>query len=334
VQAGEPAMRVCEPSEFVGTIAHLLQDESAAAALGSAARSLVDQLYSWDRISPSLGLRLRRTRATLNDHAPFFTVVIPTYERHDKLWEVVEALADQTFTDFEVVVVDQSRERWPGRDSYPELELLYIHTDVKGATLARNTGAFHARGTVLAFTDDDCLPFPEWLERARGYFDQEQLIGVEGLISSDKRFDPNYRAVTNEGFEGLGFMTANLFLRREVFMAVDGFDPSFDHPHFREDTDLGWRASAHGQFAFAHDVCVYHPPHPRSIGREDAVQRARFFEKDALLLRKHPDRYRELFLSEAHFRLTEGFRENFLHGAEKYGVAIDEFYLEHLAARA
>jgi hypothetical protein len=79
---------------------------------------------------------------------------------------------------------------------------------------------------------------------------------------------------------------------------------------------------------------VFHPPHPRSVEREAQATRARFFEKDALLLKKHPDRYKSLFLIEGHYRNTAGFREHFMRGSVKYGVAIDEFYSALLSAPA
>ena len=151
----------------------------------------------------------------------------------------------------------------------------------------------------------------------RRYFENARVVGVEGLIVSDRVNDPDYRAVTNVGFEGIGFMTANLLLRRDVFNAIDGFDEQFDVP-FREDTDLGWRACALGEIPFGHDVRVFHPPHPRTVEREALAQRVRFFEKDALLLKKHPDRYRTLFLKEGHYLNTEGFHEHFRRGAVKY----------------
>jgi hypothetical protein len=178
---------------------------------------------------------------------------------------------------------------------------------------------------VIAFTDDDCEPDAAWLQNARRRFENPQVVGVEGLIVSDRVNDPKFRAVTNVGFEGIGFMTANLFIRREAFNALDGFDEQFDHPHFREDTDLGWRASALGEIPFAHDVRVFHPAHPRAVDREGQAERVAFFEKDALLLKKHPGRYKSLFLREGHYLHTDGFREHFARGAKKYGVSLDEF---------
>jgi len=63
---------------------------------------------------------------------------------------------------------------------------------------------------------------------------------------------------------------------------------TFDNPHFREDTDFAWRLLNHGKIPYARDVIVYHPPHPRNIKRESLEERAKFFEKDALLAKKHP----------------------------------------------
>jgi GT2 family glycosyltransferase len=186
---------------------------------------------------------------------------------------------------------------------------------------------------VLAFTDDDCQPEPDWLKNATRYFKDARVVGVEGLIVSDRVNDRDYRAVTNVGFEGIGFMTANLLLRRDVFNAIDGFDEQFDVP-FREDTDLGWRACALGEIPFGHDVRVFHPPHARSVAREAHSARVRFFEKDALLLKKHPDRYKSLFLKEGHYRNTPGFGEHFVRGSVKYGVPIDDFYSALLTAPA
>ncbi len=119
-------------------------------------------------------------------------------------------------------------------------------------------------------------------------------------------------------------MTANLLLRRDTFNAIDGFDEQFDVP-FREDTDLGWRACALGEIPFGHDVRVFHPAHARTVEREALSERVRFFEKDALLFKKHPARYRTLFLREGHYLNTKGFHEHFRRGALKYGVKVDEF---------
>jgi glycosyltransferase involved in cell wall biosynthesis len=332
IQAGsEPAFALASKDDFAAAIGRVLHDRSLAESLGAAARQTVCDRYSWERISPSLGRVLQRQCQTLGTTRPAVSVIVATYERHNVIDALMECLSRQTFRKFEVIVVDQSASAWTPDPSLG-LDLVYIHTDVKGAGHARNTGAFHARGDVLAFTDDDCRPDADWLENALQYFQDATVVGVEGVIVSDRLNDERYRPVTNVGFEGIGFMTANLLLRREVFAAIDGFDPQFDHPvHFREDTDLAWRALEHGTIPFGADVRVYHPPQPRSLEREGTAARVRFFEKDALLLKKHPERYRTLFLREAHYERTPGFRDHLMRGAAKYQVDIDEFILSRCA---
>ena len=325
----DSAFAVASAQTFASTIRAVLADRDRASAMGEAGRRLVSERYSWERISPSLGRVLHRYRATLGKPSPKVSVIVPTYERHDALEALMECLARQTVRNFEVIVVDQSATPWR-RASTPPFDLLYVHTDIKGAGRARNAGAFYARGDVLAFTDDDCRPDSDWLENGVRYFQDPTAVGVEGLIVSDRAHDDRYRAVTNVGFEGIGFMTANLWLRRETFFAVDGFDARFDDPApFREDTDLAWRALEFGTIPFAADVRVYHPPQPRTIAREGHVARNRFFENDALLLKKHPERYRTLFLRERHFAHTPGFFDHLQRGATKYGLQIDDFYLSH-----
>ncbi|CAD7777542.1 Glycosyl transferase family 2 [Candidatus Methanoperedenaceae archaeon GB37] len=162
------------------------------------------------------------------------------------LSNLIKKLTEQKFKDFEVIIVDQSKEHWKLPDIAKALSIYYYHTDIKGAVKARNIGLALALGKVIAFTDDDCEPYPDWLENARKYFKRQEVIGIEGLIKSDHDSN-NLRCVSNEGFEGIGFMTANLFVLREMANRVNGFDEAFDNPHFREDTDFAWRLLNHGK---------------------------------------------------------------------------------------
>ncbi len=317
------------PEEMPAAIRRLRDDASVRKQLTAAARTEALEAYAWSRISNDLG-HLLVGHALNRQSAPFFSVVIPTFERPTHLTALMECLERQTLRDSEIIVVDQSDEPWPDRDRDWDLCLRYFQSDVRGAVSARNKGAYFARGTVIAFVDDDCLPNADWLAHAKPYFADPKVVGVEGLILSSERDNPAYRSVSNDGFRGMGFMTANLFILRESFYALDGFDIAFDRPHFREDTDLGWRALELGDIPFAEDVVVFHPPHPVSLERESAAKRASFFEKDALLFKKHPDRYKHLFSAEGHWESTPGFWEHFLRGHRKYGVELDTFFRDHM----
>jgi glycosyltransferase involved in cell wall biosynthesis len=329
-ERAEPPFVVATREGFEEALRRAVRDNSYARGLGETARMLAESSYAWERISAGLGTVLHRARSRMGKRPPFASVIVATYERHRQLEQLLACLQRQSDTEFEVIIVDQSRAPWGRENAEFDLDLLYIHTEIRGPARARNTAAMCARGDVLAFTDDDCQPFPNWLVAARPYFEDTCVVGVEGLILSDRLDDPNFRPVTNVGFEGIGFMTANLFLRRETFMAIDGFDEAFAFP-FREDTDLAWRALRRGEIPFGREVRVFHPAQPRGRAREGTAERSRLFQQDALLLRKHPERYKQLFLREGHYLRSEAFRANFLAGVEKYGVELDEFYLSRLA---
>lgn len=309
---------------FKDSITQLLDNPDRRSKLSASARRLVEDHYAWERISPNVGM-LIESLAPSPKRVPSFSVVIPTFERHTQLDALVANLDAQELRDFEVIIVDQSADAWDHADSPHAFHLRYVHSSVKGAVSARNLGGFLARGLVIAFTDDDCLPKPDWLENAQRWFREPSNVGIEGFIRSNHLDDPDWRPVTNLGCIGLGFMTANLFVRNEAFQQLGGFDIAFDHPHFREDTDFGWRLQELGRVPFAPDVEVFHPAQPRSVERESSQERGKFFANDALLLQKHPSRYAELFLAEAHYRQTEGFWDNLQRGLDLLGMRLPDW---------
>jgi glycosyltransferase involved in cell wall biosynthesis len=328
VSTGKTPFVITLIERFPEAIERLMGSPDERTAVGCAARDTVEKFYAWERISSTLGMLLHKRRKASRKSMPYFTVVIPSYERHGLLDRLVERLQAQTERDFEVVIVDQSLQRWARAEEEFGFPLTYVHSSIKGAVKARNLGGFLAFGEVIAFTDDDCEPSAGWLLNARKHFIDPNVVGIEGLINSDHYEDPDWRPVTNIGFEGIGFMTANLLVRNRVFQRLDGFDLAFDEPHFREDTDFGWRMQAIGSVPFANDVVVYHPAHRRDVERESHAERNRFFEKDPLLLRKHPEKYRRLFFAEAHYRQTVGFWEHFNRGAMKYGIDLPQWIVE------
>lgn len=321
------AMRIADASSFGEAVRGLVADAPLRLDMAAAARRAVERQFGWERISPATG-RLLASRAARRGPAPFFSVVVPTYCRPAHLDRLVAHLEQQRCRDFEVLVVDQSPEAWCGAAWKHGFPLRYVRTDTRSAVLARNLGADLAAGAVIAFTDDDCEPHPGWLEAARPAFDDPGVVGIEGLILSDKVGDPEWRWVTNDGFEGIGFMTANLFVQASAFHRLGGFDSDFDEPHFREDTDLGWRLQAIGKVKFSREAWVFHPPHRRTEERESLQARSRFFEKDALLLRKHPGRYPALFRAEAQWTHNPYFREHLLRGAARHGVTVPDELLD------
>jgi len=100
---------------------------------------------------------------------PFITVVVPTKDNESTIGELMESLARQSYRDFEVVVVDSSRDRTPeiaSRYSFARV----VKVPPVGLNVARNAGVKEARGVVVAFTDGDCRASPDWLQRVAEFF--------------------------------------------------------------------------------------------------------------------------------------------------------------------
>jgi glycosyltransferase involved in cell wall biosynthesis/GT2 family glycosyltransferase len=311
-------------SRFSEWIKALRQDPHLYAKLATNGRKLTEDLYDWRQISERLGKLILEHSRTKRSHtqSPYFSVIIPSYARPQSLARLLDLLGRQVFSDFEVIVVDQSAMPCEISALRGNFAVQYIHTTEKGAVKARNLGIKHARGQVLAFTDDDCEPDVQWLANAYKYFNDAHVVGIEGFIESDEHDEERYRIVRNLEVKGIGFKTANLFLRKNTVEKIGGFDERFDNPHFREDTDLGWRALTEGEIPFADDVRVLHPAHPRAMQRESEEERAKFFVQDPLLFHKHPERYMQLFKAERHYALTPGFWQHFMRGMVRYKVEI------------
>jgi glycosyltransferase involved in cell wall biosynthesis len=106
---------------------------------------------------------------------PIFSIVVPTYQRPGQLAACLQSLTylDYSRADFEVIVVDDGSAMPTDKVVQPfrdQLEVVLLRQANAGPAAARNTGAARARGTFLAFTDDDCTPAPQWLQALAKHF--------------------------------------------------------------------------------------------------------------------------------------------------------------------
>ncbi|MBI4021208.1 MAG: glycosyltransferase [Candidatus Aenigmarchaeota archaeon] len=211
------------------------------------------------------------------------SVIIPAHNRPQELARVLQALREQTVPPGEVVVVDDSvpplaPEAFPG--------LRVVQLPPTSHSVARNKGVAAARGDIIAFTDDDCVPARDWIERLTARFRDPAVIGVEGKTTAD-RMGPGFHATEN--LRGGNYPTCNLALRKAALQAVGGFDERYGF--FREDTDLAFAVlSRGGTIVFADDVLVHHPP--RKISPRTPLKELRMIKSDIRLYRKFPSLYR------------------------------------------
>ena len=227
-----------------------------------------------------------RQPGTRPEIRPTIAVVIPTYNRCRSLVRTLMALSRQTLVPGEVVVVDDGSqdETIAAVNSLAERGLpfpvrLVRQRQNRGPASARNRGVAIAGGVIVAFTDDDCEPAPDWLGQVLSTFEADPaVVGAGGTVRSagDSPFDlffdhfqlldPRLR---DRGGAPMYLVTANAAYRREWILKVGGFDEALRKAG-GEDPGLAFKIrSAGGQIAFNPRAVVFHhyPRTLRSLGR-------------------------------------------------------------------
>lgn len=110
------------------------------------------------------------------------SVVICTRDRPDELRRCLASLPQQSFKPNEIVVVDNASRDGRTLEVALEAGVVYVREDRPGLDFARNTGAMHATADIVAYTDDDVLLHPRWLEHLVAAFDQPSIGAVTGLV--------------------------------------------------------------------------------------------------------------------------------------------------------
>lgn len=198
---------------------------------------------------------------------PKVSIVIPHYRDLAGLSLCLEAIGRQTYPsqDFEVVVADNASPEGPEAIAGAiagRARLAVVNE--RGAGPARNGGVAAATGAILAFTDSDCRPEPEWLANGVAALSRHDFVGgaMRVLVDDEHRMTPaeafesvfafdNEDYVLRKGFT----VTANLFCPRKLFDEVGGFRVGVS-----EDLDWSHRAGAAGyRIGYAGDAVVGHP---------------------------------------------------------------------------
>ena len=205
---------------------------------------------------------------------PFFSIIVPSYNRPRRLAACLAALAriDYPGYRFEVVVVDDGSELPPAdivasfRD---RLNIKLLTQPHSGPAAARTNGAAHATGEILVFTDDDCAPSHNWLRALSARFDQHPDCGVGGrtvnalpdnIYSTASQLIIDYLyAHYNADPDRAGFLaTNNLALPADRFRSIGGLDTTFPLAA-AEDREFCDRWIQYGfRLIYAPEVLVFH----------------------------------------------------------------------------
>jgi GT2 family glycosyltransferase len=218
------------------------------------------------------------------------SVLIPTYNRKEWLKHTLNCIAKQTYTDFEVIVVDASQpadqlsDREVSENKFP---FQYIRYGISGnVSLQRNKAIQNSKGDLLLFVDDD-VDFDEklFLNYATIFADKK-YDAISGLVETPKvkrtnkpvffkgnRFTdfglPNYQPCDFE-IETYVICTANFCFRRSVYEQYGGFDEKIFGVF--DDVDYGFKLKSCGVKVYHHpDVFLFHYQAKMSGARSSSI---------------------------------------------------------------
>lgn len=211
------------------------------------------------------------TDARGDGRRPTVSVIVPFFGRPEELRACVAGLLAQSYPPnaYEVIVVDNGSPVPAGEILGADLPVTFrvIHEARAGSYTARNTGVRASMGEILAFTDADCVPEPEWIERAMEHLASAGPCLLAGHVDRTVRgrrptllewydaltyFDQQYCAA--RGFP----MGCNLIVPRGVFEAAGGFDGTLKSGG---DALFGFRVREKGYpLLYSPDARVFHAP--------------------------------------------------------------------------
>jgi len=199
---------------------------------------------------------------------PFFTVVIPTHNRSNLLKRAVVSVLDQTFEDFEIIIVDDhsTDDMSSVVSSFSDFRIKYaMNHRKKGACGARNTGIFSAKGKWIAFLDDDDV----WLsDKLKFQYELIQKAGqTVGLVCTDyvifkeKQQRPKVFKNRPSGwvsdkllYGGCIGCLSSTCVRSDILRVIEGFDEGFPS---NQDQDLWLRVAELSEFAHVPQILVH-----------------------------------------------------------------------------
>ena len=254
---------------------------------------------------------------------PLVTVVVCAFNAEETLADCLEGATRLDYPNVEVLVVDDG-----STDRTAEIARRFavtlLQTPNEGLSKARNTGIRAARGEIIAFTDADARPDPEWLRYLVAAFEESEYAGIggpnlapagDGPVADSVACAPGGPIhVLLSDDEAEHIPGCNMAFRREALGTIGMFDPRFRVAG--DDVDVCWRLQDAGMsLGFCPSAMVWH--HPRPTVRAYWRQQRGYGRAEALLEEKWPEKYNSAGHVTWGGRVYGGSRRRFVTGRSR-----------------
>ena len=257
---------------------------------------------------------------------PLISVVIPTYKRPTFLERSIGSIAQQTYTHWEIIVVDDNDAQSEYRRETEAFMARYIddariryvkHEQNQGGAAARNTGIGGAQGDYVAFLDDDDEWLASKLEKQLAVFKQHPecvavYTGYKSVYEGDKPDEVALPKVRGAILEDLLYKnsvgtTSTIICKRDALLEIGAFDASLPAS---QDYDLYIRLAQVGTFEYVDEVLVIFHRHMQEKITDNNQARIvafdLFCQKHAPLFQRYPKAYQHHLKVFGRYFLTVG----------------------------
>jgi len=208
------------------------------------------------------------------DILPKVSIILPTYNRADLILAAIQSILDQTFTNFEIIIIDDcstdNTSKVISSIADPRIKYIYLSKH-KGAAFARNEGIKVAFGDFIAFADSDDIWLKEKLEKQVDvllnapddlglvYSSVWKIKSKRKIIFPDKSLGMKRSGDIHKNLLFGNFITIHVLLRRQCLQKVGFFDEQLSR---LQDWDLWLRLSKRYKIFYINQplVCVYSSP--------------------------------------------------------------------------
>ena len=233
---------------------------------------------------------------------PYFSVVIPVYNKEKFVAKTLKSVLDQTFTDFEIIIVnDGSTDKSEVKIlEFKDSRIQYYSKKNEGVAVARNFGIEKATSDYICFIDADDFWFPNFLETMHRFIselpEQKVFAAAIEIETKNKTIPAHYSIPKKSDFEIVDFFdasqkecilwTSSVCIHKSVFEKVGTFDTMIKHG---EDTELWIRIGLQFPIVFIRKILARYVYDNRSVSRNSSYFFESYtFEKYALEEKKNP----------------------------------------------
>jgi glycosyltransferase involved in cell wall biosynthesis len=234
---------------------------------------------------------------------PFFSVIIPLYNKENFIENTLKSVLNQNFTDFEVIVVndgstDKSEEKLL---SFKDKRIQYYHKENEGVSIARNYGISKAVSKYITFIDADDYWYPDFLkvmfENIQDFPEQKIFTAAIEIETSKNIFPAQYSIQKTGDLELVNYFKASIkesviwtscaIFHTSIFDEIGDFDPDIKSG---QDTDLWIRIGLKYPVLFSWKILARYVHDENSLSKNKSFFNSKMnFSKFAEHEKTNPD---------------------------------------------